>query len=301
MQRTQAFLLILAASFLAILLYVLNPSLNKSARDFSLREFSKDTTIMLTGDVMLGRTVMSKSLDLGDPAYPFRKVAETLSQADFVFINLESPIISLCPRSTSGFKFCADPKMVEGLSLSGVDVVGLANNHSKDYGETGLEETVRFLTAAGIEVVGLGNLAVKERKGIKLGFLAFDFVSKSPKEEDFRLVSDSDKKVDVLVVGVHWGEEYQERANKFQREWAKRLVKAGADVIVGHHPHWVQDEEKIEGKPVYYSLGNFVFDQMWSEKTKQGLVVKLTFKDGVLLREEKLPIYISSWAQPEFK
>ena len=85
-----------------------------------------------------------------------------------------------------------------------------------------------------------------------------------------------------------------------QRDWATFMVEAGADVIAGHHPHWVQEIEYIDEVPVYYSLGNFVFDQMWSEETKKGLVVKLTFEDGEIVNEELLPTYMSFHAQPEF-
>ena len=300
MERRQAFLLVLAASFLVLLIYLTAIPKKTSDEEFSLKAFARDVEIILAGDVMLGRTVMTKSLDLKDSAYPFRKVAGRLAEADFVFVNLENPIIENCPSTSTGLKFCTDPKLTSGLKLAGVNVVTLANNHAADYGKEGIEKTVEFLKKEGIEAVGLGNLVVKEKKGIKFGFLGFNFVGKTPKDEDFRLVSDSDKKVEILVVGVHWGEEYEDKANKFQREWAKRLVEAGADVVVGHHPHWVQDSESTNGKPVYYSLGNFVFDQMWSEKTKEGLLIKLTFRDGVLVDEEKLPIYMSNWAQPEF-
>jgi len=293
--------MVLAASFLVLLIYITAIPKKTSNGEFPLKAFARDVEIIITGDVMLGRTVMTKSLDSGDPTYPFKKVASKLAEADFVFVNLENPIIENCPRTSTGLKFCADPKLTSGLKLAGVDVVTLANNHAGDYGKGGIEKTVEFLKEAGIEAVGLGNLVIKEKKGIKFGFLGFDFVSKSPKDEDFKLVSDSDKKVEVLIVGVHWGEEYKDKANKFQREWAKMLVEKGADVVIGHHPHWVQDSEPIEGKPVYYSLGNFVFDQMWSEKTREGLVIKLTFRDGRLISEEKLPVYMSSWAQPEFK
>lgn len=292
--------MVLAASFLVLLIYITAIPKKTSNGEFPLKAFARDVEIILTGDVMLGRTVMTKSLDSGDPTYPFKKVADKLTEADFVFVNLENPIIENCPRTSTGLKFCADPKLTAGLKLAGVDVVTLTNNHAGDYGKGGIEKTVKFLKEAGIEAVGLGNLVVKEKKGIKFGFLGFDFVSQSPKDEDFKLVSDSDKKVEVLIVGVHWGEEYQDRANKFQREWAKRLVEAGADAVVGHHPHWVQDSESIEGKPVYYSLGNFVFDQMWSEKTRQGLTLKIIYRNGQLVKIEELPIYMSSWAQPEF-
>lgn len=264
--------------------------------------FSKtnDVEVILTGDVMLGRTVMTKSLDLYDPVYPFRKVASELTNADIVFINLENPIVDDCPRIYKGFKFCATPKMVEGLTASGVDVVTLANNHSGNFGQDGIEETVKTLESRGILITGLGKLSTMTVNEVEFGFLGFDFVSGEPKVTDFELVSSSNDKVDVLIVGVHWGNEYTEKASSIQREWAERLVEAGADVVVGHHPHWVQEKENINGKAVYYSLGNFVFDQMWSEKTREGTVVQLTYGNGELIGERVINTYMENWAQPEF-
>lgn len=285
-----------------LLIYTTNPALNRP-RDYPFESltFNPEVEIILTGDVMLGRAVMTKSLGLEDPTYPFRKVADELSKADIVFVNLENPLISNCPKVTTGLKFCADPKMAEGLVLAGVDVVSLANNHSKDYGTQGLNQTLTILRKRGISATGLENLVVKEVKGVSFGFLGFDFLSQKPTEGNFNLVSRSKEQADVLIVGVHWGKEYTSKPLDLQKEWARRLVERGADVVVGHGPHWVQGDEKIDGKPVYYSLGNFIFDQMWSEKTRQGLVMKLTFRGKDLIREEKLPVYMSSWAQPEFK
>jgi poly-gamma-glutamate synthesis protein (capsule biosynthesis protein) len=100
---------------------------------------------------------------------------------------------------------------------------------------------------------------------------------------------------------MHWGVEYQEKALPGVRGLAKEIIEYGADLIVGHHPHWVQDWEFIDGKPVFYSLGNFVFDQMWSEKTKKGLAVVLTYESNGNLADYKLlPTYMFSWSQPEF-
>lgn len=259
-----------------------------------------ETIIMLTGDVMLGRTVMTKSLDSGNPGYPFEKVSVELNKADIVLVNLENPIISNCPRSIESLIFCADPAMVEGLVAAGIDIVNLANNHSRNYGERGLIETTETLDENEIALTGLGELFTKEVKGIKYGFLGFDFISKTPRENDYELIIESSSVVDVLIVSVHWGAEYRSEPVEIQRQWAKQLVESGADVVVGHGPHWVQGVEYINEKPVYYSLGNFVFDQMWSEETKTGLVMKLTFRDGELIKEEKLSTYMSSWAQPEF-
>ncbi|MFV1917148.1 MAG: CapA family protein [Patescibacteria group bacterium] len=258
--------------------------------------------IILTGDVMLGRTVTTESLDKQkNPAHPFRKVVPTLKEADLVFVNLENPIVKDCPRTYEGLRFCAPPEMLEGLSVAEVDIVTLANNHAGNYGTQGLEQTVKYLNERNIAATGRGELVTKEVKGVKFGFLGLDYSSiYSPTFEDYDLVSESKPKVDVLIVGIHWSGEYYSEPTEIQRRDARRLIEAGADVIAGQGPHWVIDKEYIYGKPVYYSLGNFVFDQMWSEETRRGLAVKLIFQGAKLIGDEHLPIYIDSWAQPEF-
>ena len=266
----------------------------------TLTPVPKLTEIILTGDVMLGRKVMIKSYEVGDYSYPFRKIYRELKRADLVFVNLENPIVENCPLIEGGFKFCASYEMLEGLKLSGIDVVSLANNHSRNFGEGGVKETVAILKTIDISATGLSNLIVKEVNGVKYGFLGFDFVSNNPDEADFDLVKKSNSQVGVLIVGVHWGNEYRDKPNDYQVQWANRLVESGADVIAGHHPHWVQTIDYINGKPVYYSLGNFIFDQMWSEETKKGTVVRLRFDKDKLVSEEFLPTYMSLWAQPEF-
>lgn len=264
---------------------------------------AKTTTIVITGDVMLGRTVMTTSLDKNEPTYPFTYVADTLRIPDITFINLENPIVENCPRHTGGFKFCADPSMIQGLTFSGVDVVTLANNHSYNYGADGVNQTRNLLSQNGIESTGLDNLIIKEVNGTKFGFLGFEKSQLGyPKltELEKKLVRESNAKIDVLIVAMHWGVEYQDKALPGVRILARELVNLGADVIVGSHPHWVQDWETIGGVPVYYSLGNFVFDQMWSQKTREGLAVKLTFDGKNIVNEERLPVFMKNHAQPQF-
>ena len=264
----------------------------------------KLASIFIAGDVMLGRTVMLKSLERKDPVYPFRKVADVMREADIVFINLENPIIDSCPPHDSGYIFCTDPSLIEGLLHAGVDVVSLANNHIFNYGISGKKETVMHLNDAGIMATGLSDLVKLERNGIVFGFLGFDKSEQNnPKleQDEIDLITASEEEVDVLVVAMHWGVEYQNKALPGVRDLAREMIGYGADLIVGHHSHWVQDWEFIEGKPVFYSLGNFIFDQMWSEETKKGLTVKLIYdENGVLSDYELLPTYMSSWAQPEF-
>lgn len=297
MVKTQSFLLILISAFLIILVYVTSHLTQYGP--VNMFE-DKSVKVVLLGDVMLGRSVMTQSLKINNPRYPFLKVADRLKKADLVFANLEAPFVEGCQKTDSGMIFCADPKMVEGLSYANISVVSLSNNHITNYGQKGLADTKKILTEAKIDYTGDGNLAIKEIRGLKFGFLGFNFVSSSPTNVDYKMINDSKKLVDILIVGVHWGGEYQDKANATQREVAKKLVESGADVVVGHHPHWVQDEEKIDGKPVYYSLGNFVFDQPWSEKTKEGLAVELTFDGKSLVQEEKLQIKMTSIGQPEF-
>lgn len=104
--------------------------------------------------------------------------------------------------------------------------------------------------------------------------------------------------MNILIVGVHWGEEYKSKANSNQKLIAEKLSEAGADYIVGHHPHWIQNIETMGNSKVYYSLGNFVFDQMWSEKTKKGMSVNLIFKGKKLFKENLLWSYMDKFAQP---
>lgn len=256
--------------------------------------------IILAGDIMLGRSVLIRSLDKeSNPNYPFLYVNDFLLSADLVFANLESPVVENCPRFEHGYTFCTDPKMVEGLVFSGINVVSLANNHILNFGREGLEDTKRYLNDFGISFTGVDNFVIEEIKETSFGFLGFDFTFKKPTEKDWDLIEESDQKVDILIVGVHWGEEYKDKANKFQREWAEKMIENGADIISGHHPHWVEDYEYIDGKPVYYSLGNFVFDQMWSEETKKGLLIKLTFKDNKIIKEEFVNTYIENIGQPK--
>jgi poly-gamma-glutamate synthesis protein (capsule biosynthesis protein) len=272
---------------------------------------------IITGDVMLGRSVGAKSIAWGDPAYPFRKVAGVLSDADLVFINMENPVFEGCPTNTDpgSFTFCADPKMLEGLILGGVDVVNLANNHARNFGPQGLEETEKLLNENNIRYVGTEGLLKQNIDATGFGFLGFDFTYKKPGPDQVAEIAGSveaaKKQTDILIISVHWGDEYQPHPSDYQKKMAELFALSGADIVVGHHPHWVQDWEilrvkrwnssgEASGVPVYYSLGNFIFDQMWSEKTRTGLVLRLTVRNKKIIRTERMTTHMDSFAQPEF-
>ncbi|EKE05044.1 MAG: hypothetical protein ACD_19C00426G0066 [uncultured bacterium] len=258
-------------------------------------------TITFTGDIMLGRSVMGASLDKDDPYYSFRKTSDFLKNTDITFGNLENPIVEDCKRHVGGFKFCTTPEIAKSLTFSGFDIVTIANNHTNNYGKEGFEETKKYLNNDGVKSVGYGNLGIIEKNGTKFGFLGFDLVSNQFSASDQQLITDSDSLVDVLIIGPHWGTEYQAIANKLQITIAEQMVESGADVVIGHHPHWVQNYEEINGVPVYYSLGNFIFDQMWSEETKKGLVIKITFEGKNIVKTEEFKTYIPLIGQPVFE
>jgi len=311
MNKLQVFLLIVLSCFIVLFIkYNFKPDIFTPISN-PLITTPKETKIMLVGDVMLGRSVMTKSLALKDPLYAFRNVKDGLIGNDIIFANLEAPFVENCPITNSGMTFCAPPDLVQALTYAGINVVNLANNHILNYGMEGLKSTQKILGENQILYTGVNNLAIKEVNNIKFGFLGFDLVDNKFTASDQKLISESKNKTDVLIVSVHWGSEYQATASVEQKRVAREMVNSGADIIVGHHPHWVQDSVCIERTgsklinpsgcvPVFYSLGNFVFDQMWSEETKKGLAVKLIYSGMKLVNQEQLPVYIPNPGQPEF-
>jgi poly-gamma-glutamate synthesis protein (capsule biosynthesis protein) len=247
------------------------------------------------GDVNLGRTVGQELLK-GDLAYPFKFVKDTLAKADIVFANLESQLSEQHGETQHpkyNLIFSGPPSGAAALNLAHVSVVSTANNHAFDYGLRALRETIRNLEGAGVRFVGTSidsledsNPVIIEQSGIRVGFLAYtQFVNlKGPWAgrialfEGRRVRRDIDSlrsKVDVLIVSYHCGEEYKDKpAEKFRREF-QMIADAGADVVVGHHPHYAQGIELYRGKLLFYSLGNFVFMQPQLEWTRFGLGAEL--------------------------
>jgi poly-gamma-glutamate capsule biosynthesis protein CapA/YwtB (metallophosphatase superfamily) len=257
-------------------------------------------TLAATGDVMLGRTVNYQILKNKDPRFPFKKVKDILESADIAYINLENPFTDPCPMSSTGMIFCAPPSSIKALSFAGIDVVNLANNHTKNYGQAGYDSTIESLAKESISYSDSENLATVKVGNTTLGFLGFDLVSKNLSDEKVvTKIKDAAQKVEVLIVGFHWGNEYQRKSNEIQQKYGHAAVDAGADLVIGHHPHVIQDTEEYNGVLIVYSLGNFIFDQMWSEATREGVIGVFNFKNDRLYGYEFIPIYINNFSQPE--
>ncbi len=252
---------------------------------------SKAIRIIAVGDLSFnGR--YHRLLARHGPAQPFRRVSAAWSSADLRLGNLESPITTAPKTFPSKLTLRSAPDAAASLRTAGLDCVTLANNHMLDFGAAGLADTRTALDAAGIAHVGAGtDLAsaaapvVLHRNGQSIGLLGFCLVAQNsplyagpatPGVAAFdadaaaRSIRGLRPCVDWLIVQIHWGVEMSRLPTTRQRQWARRIVEAGADLIVGHHPHVVQPFETVAGAPVFYSLGNFLFSDMYWRGCSQG-------------------------------
>ena len=202
--------------------------------------------------------------------------------------------------------FCGQAKSVEGLVEAGFDVMSLANNHSLNYGSDGLEESARILTENNILAV-TSNLTWWGKLGDKdLAVLAADDVTSAVDMEMMTAaIHEATESAELVMAIMHWGAEYQATPSARHVEMGHELVDAGVDVVLGSHPHWVQSAEEYNGGIILYSLGNFVFDQMWSEETRQGAIgeIEVTFVDDELahMSYDLIPIKIYDYGQPRLE
>jgi poly-gamma-glutamate synthesis protein (capsule biosynthesis protein) len=241
-------------------------------------------TIRFVGDIMLARNVEVLMRTYGF-WHPFSQLSD-ISTSSYLVGNFESAIPEVhVPTKSLQFTFSTDPSFLEGLSTYGFTHLSLANNHSYDFGRDGFLSTVRTLKNASFKVVGdqrnqasssIEILTIDETPVALIGVYAVD---KAPSHMEIeRLMRRAENKSEVQVVYVHWGTEYSPLHNLFQEQLAYALVDSGADVVIGHHPHVVQDIQLYKGKPIFYSLGNFIFDQYFSEDVQQGLIVDMSLK-----------------------
>lgn len=262
----------------------------------------KTITLITTGDVIPARTVNFKMTKYNNFKHPFEKTVDFLKSADLTLINLEAPLIKDCPVTNEGMIFCGNQRFIEGLEFADIDVVNLANNHTLNWGADGIKQTANLLQNNQILSCGYpeDKLVVKNLQGVKIGFLGWDLLDQYDEVKILNTIKESKKGVDLLIVSFHWGAEYVSLPADWQRELAYKSIDAGADMIVGNHPHWIQPIEFYQDKLIIYAHGNFIFDQEWSQQTKTGVVAKHTFYENQLVDSQFYPIFISDYNQPAF-
>lgn len=292
---------------LSVIYFLINSkilNINKlGGRDIKVKEIKntktkEEYTLWILGDTMLGRSINTKAVRLNDFLHPFRKTAELIGSSDITFSNLESPFNEDCPITDTGMVFCADKRFAQGLKFAGIDIVSIANNHIGNQGDDGISYTKELLNSVGIKSVGDHNFEIIEVRGKKFGFLAYNHIFPDIKNISWvdddtvrKEVSDLKKIADFVVVSFHFGVEYKLYPTKEQMQFAHTAIDSGADLVVGHHPHWVQGTEVYKNKYIFYSLGNYIFDQLWSKSTMEGLTAKITIgNDNAISNVSLVPV-----------
>lgn len=255
--------------------------------------------VQFFGDIMLDRNVArqmgSRGLD-----YIFEYVSGTpfLAGADLSLANLEGPFaVKRVPTGkTIAFRF--DPALAGQLKRYGFDGFSLANNHTYDMGRKNVQFTRAILKKTGLGFFGDELIEGKEYSWFVTSTIpsfAFIGLHNTYHNPDIKKVAAALKaareQANFVIVNVHWGEEYKNHSNKKQQALGQKLIDLGADAVIGHHPHVVQEMELYQGKPIFYSLGNFIFDQYFSTPTQQGLSVVLEFTTSSLKSFELKPFY----------
>lgn len=266
----------------------------------------KVVVVNATGDVVIARSVNYKTVTEGKYKWLFKNVSDVLNKADMTLINLESPLIKNCPLTKEKIAtFCGGEKNIEGLKSASVNAVNLANNHIYDYGLPGVNNTINLLKNANILYTGTTNPTFKKVKNVRFAFLGFNDIDKKkatvPLAYETHIkseITEAKKKADVVIVSFHWGVQYTAQPTLRQKNLAHLAVDSGADIIIGNHPHWIQPVEVYKNRVIIYSQGNFIFDQLWSEKTRVGIISRFYFYNKKLIDVELLPIKIGNFGQP---
>jgi poly-gamma-glutamate capsule biosynthesis protein CapA/YwtB (metallophosphatase superfamily) len=278
------------------------------------------------GDIVFARGVAERILRYGgDPTRPFHPTRHLTRAADLAVANLEGALSGYDSRyCNSCMVFVGNERWASALADAGFDIMSLANNHIGDGGRAGVLNSARALEAAGIAHFGAGADEAAARRptvvtvrGLRVAFVGYtdvppvEYGAGPGKPGSARLSHDdasyarirqeiaaAKANADLVVVVPHWGIEYEDRPRPWIVAAARAMVEAGADVILGGHPHWVQNVEFYRGKYITYSVGNYVFDQMWSTETRQGSFHRLFFSGTRLVSVRIVPFLIEDFHQP---
>ncbi len=263
---------------------------------------TRPVSIVITGDIMMARAVGAR-IKASDDLFPFADTADVLKSHDLRIGNLECVVSTLGAPQPKTYTFEAPVRAFERLQAAGFQIVSVANNHSGDYGKAAFSDMLTHLPEYGITPVGGGanrteahRLVTKQVRGTTIGILAyceiepFGFAATATTPGHAWLEATAMKQdiaaarpqVDFLIVFTHWGVEYVLQENAHQQYMARLAVDAGADLVVGAHPHVIEPYEIYHGKPIIYSLGNFVFDEM-PDVTALGNVLSFTVQGSRLL------------------
>lgn len=282
--------------------------------------FTTEVTLAAAGDIMVHSPQYQSAYDPETGTFDFSRhfleISPYLRQADLTVANLETTLTGRAYPYAGYPRFNSPPELAGNLQEAGFDLLFTANNHSLDYGETGVLNTITHLEAAGLDFVGTARDPGEQAEGyrvnlqqIDLAFFAYTYGTNGipiPRGKDYlvslldegQITADiqrakEDEGADLVIIGLHWGQEYQRLPTPQQRQLARRLVDAGADVIIGTHPHVIQPVEWIETEDhrglVFYSLGNFISNQR-NRYRDSGIIVYFTIKKDLVLQQTSVSL-----------
>lgn len=247
-----------------------------------------EINMLFVGDIMLDRNVKTL-IEKNGLNYVFGELSSQnfFSGYDLIGTNLEGAVTNGGQHyaPVKEFDFAFDPETVSQLSDYGFNFFNLANNHLADQGQNGIEETRKNLSDLGFKFSGCADgivddcsAKIVDIKGKKIAMIGLSMVGlKLDLANVLEIIDSLREETDYIIVNIHWGEEYDLQANKIQQTIAHQFIDNGVDAVIGHHPHVVQEVEVYKDKPIFYSLGNFIFDQYFSEETQKGLAAALFF------------------------
>ncbi len=248
----------------------------------------KDIRILFAGDLMFDRGIRYFAKKNGSNEFIFNKIYPILANNDLAVANLEGPITDsnsissgTAPGSEKNYTFTFDKTVAQTLYAENIKLVNLGNNHILNFSKSGLYSTEKYLETAGVEFFGgpdSNRSIIKNVEDFKIGFVNYNEFFGSAELDVAQTIAEIQnlrEKTDFIVVMPHWGIEYTAEPTDVIRNIAHQFINAGADLVIGSHPHVVQSIEEYNNKKIYYSLGNFVFDQYFSEDVRNGLGVQL--------------------------
>ncbi|MEF3307424.1 CapA family protein [Paenibacillus sp. GYB004] len=259
--------------------------------------------LTFVGDVIFADNVEA-TLKRNGYDYPYKNVQSYLEKADLTIANLETPITERGTAQIKQYAYRSTPAALPAFKQAGIDLVNLANNHILDYGTTGLLDTFSHLDKNGIRWFGAGRNVTEafkpviiEIKGMKIAFIGLSKVVPStdwkagkntPGVADtyaltlpLQTIEKAKKEADLVVVVAHWGLERHDMPEAYQKDYARQYIDAGADLIIGGHPHVLQGFENYKGKWIAYSLGNFIFTMNEDPVTWETVILQASCsKDG---------------------
>ena len=272
-------------------------------------------TFSLVGDCTVGgqykylnyKSGFVKKITASGFDYPFSLAAEYFAADDLTIANCEGVFTTrkLKPGAKA-MSLCAPPEFAEVFKLGNVDVCNLANNHGKDFGSEGLQDTREALEAQGIAHFGYDDTLIMDVKGVKIGFVGYTYPIEEPRLKQYkkRIEELREQGCTFIIASAHWGKEESLNINLQQRHGAPALIDMGADMVYGHGSHTLHPIQIYKGKVIFYSLSNFTFGANQSPKDDDTAVIQITYDihdDGTMTPRELKAMPYKMHYQKDFR